>query len=41
VNETCLSKRHEPIALTGPLTVEHATPQSWVEHWRLPDGGKG
>src|SRR5207253_1945895 len=35
------SIRARPDTLEGPLTVEHLLPQSWEEHWPLPDGSKG
>jgi hypothetical protein len=28
----------EAIALPAGLSIEHAMPQSWEEHWPLPDG---
>lgn len=32
------SDRSEDIVLRGRLTVEHLIPQSWEEHWPLPEG---
>jgi hypothetical protein len=29
----------EAIALPAGLSIEHALPQSWEEHWPLPPGG--
>ncbi len=41
LNQTYQTNKHETITLEGPLTVEHLLPQSWEEHWPLPDGSKG
>lgn len=41
LNETFLSQLSERISIDSPLTVEHILPQSWVQHWPLPDGSKG
>ena len=29
------------VTVEGQLTVEHLLPQSWLEHWPLPDGSRG
>lgn len=41
LDETYRSSRNEQITIDGPLTVEHILPQSWLEHWPLPDGEQG
>jgi uncharacterized protein with ParB-like and HNH nuclease domain len=41
LNQTYQTNKHETITLEGPLTVEHLLPQSWEEHWPLPDGSRG
>jgi len=41
ISESMHSSKFEPISFDGPLTVEHILPQSWVEHWPLPNGEKG
>ena len=41
LDETYFSSKCEAIVINSPLTVEHLMPQSWIEHWPLPDGKKG
>lgn len=41
LSESYRSSKTEKIKLGGPLTVEHIMPNSWLEHWPLPDGSKG
>lgn len=41
LNDTYLGPKTEHISITCPLTVEHILPQSWTDHWPLPDGSKG
>jgi uncharacterized protein with ParB-like and HNH nuclease domain len=41
LNDTYMSTKSEVITIHSPLTVEHLLPQSWVDHWPLPDGSKG
>lgn len=41
LNDTYLGSKMETVSVESALTVEHILPQNWVEHWPLPDGGKG
>lgn len=41
INDTYLNSKTEKITIESLLTVEHILPQSWLEHWPLPDGSKG
>lgn len=41
ISDTYHSSKTESISIDSPLTVEHILPQSWIEHWPLPDGSKG
>jgi uncharacterized protein with ParB-like and HNH nuclease domain len=41
VGNEFLTKLNEQITIDSPLTVEHIMPQSWIEHWTLPDGSTG
>lgn len=41
LNDTYLNSKMERLRINSPLTVEHILPQSWLEHWPLPDGSKG
>lgn len=41
LSDTYLSTKTEAFTIDGPLTVEHILPQSWGEHWSLPDGTHG
>lgn len=41
LNATFLGSKNELVSIDGALTVEHILPQSWIEHWPLPDGSKG
>ncbi len=41
LNSTYFGNKMETISIESDLTVEHILPQSWVEHWPLPDGSKG
>jgi hypothetical protein len=34
-----LNDKVEKVTVHGDLTVEHVLPQSWEEHWPLPNGG--
>ncbi len=36
-----MTSMNEDITIASPLTVEHIMPQSWIDHWPLPDGSKG
>jgi hypothetical protein len=41
LSDTYASNKTEDISIDSPLTVEHILPQSWIEHWPLPDGSQG
>jgi hypothetical protein len=41
LSDSYLGNKNEDINIESPLTVEHIMPQAWVEHWPLPDGGRG
>ncbi|MDY6957169.1 MAG: DUF262 domain-containing HNH endonuclease family protein [Pseudomonadota bacterium] len=41
LNTTFIGNKNELVSIDGALTVEHILPQSWAEHWPLPDGSKG
>jgi hypothetical protein len=41
LNDTYLTNKNERLAIESELTVEHLLPQSWIEHWPLPDGTRG
>lgn len=41
LSDSYRSAMHEDIAIEGNLSVEHLMPQSWIEHWPLPDGSRG
>lgn len=41
LSDTYRGAKTEQINLTGPLSVEHLMPNSWMKHWPLPDGSKG
>ncbi len=41
LDETYFSEKNEHISISNPLTIEHILPNSWLEHWPLPDGSKG
>jgi hypothetical protein len=41
LNATFLGNKNELVSIDSALTVEHILPQSWIEHWSLPDGSKG
>jgi hypothetical protein len=41
LNQTYQHDKHELIIIDGQLTVEHLLPQTWTDHWPLPDGTKG
>lgn len=41
LNDTYLGSKSEDISINSPLTVEHILPQSWLDHWPLPDGSNG
>lgn len=41
LSETYRTSKTEQLKLSGPLTVEHLMPNSWVKHWPLPDGSQG
>ena len=41
LNQTYQTNKQEHITIDGPLTVEHLMPQTWHDHWPLPDGSKG
>jgi len=41
LNDTYINVKSENITINSPLTVEHILPQSWIDHWPLPDGSKG
>ena len=38
LNQTYLSSRVEPLSFTETPHIEHLMPQSWYQHWPLPDG---
>jgi hypothetical protein len=38
LNQTFQSAKQESITIDSPLTVEHLMPQSWEDHWPLPNG---
>lgn len=37
IHEQMLTSKQERVTIAGALTVEHVLPQSWHEHWPLPD----
>jgi hypothetical protein len=41
LSESYLSSKMEPLPFSKQPTVEHILPQSWIEHWPLPDGTSG
>jgi uncharacterized protein with ParB-like and HNH nuclease domain len=41
LNSTYFGSKMESVSIESAVTVEHILPQSWVEHWLLPDGSKG
>lgn len=41
LNETYMSSLNEAIEFSGPLSVEHIMPQSWIANWPLEDGQSG
>lgn len=41
LNQTYLTTKQEQLSFDGQLTVEHLLPQSWQEHWPLPDETPG
>jgi len=41
LNDSFVTGMSEPITVSNTLTVEHVLPQSWIEHWPLPDGSRG
>jgi Protein of unknown function DUF262/Protein of unknown function (DUF1524) len=41
LNDTYYGNKNEEINIESPLTVEHILPQSWLDHWPLPDGSTG
>lgn len=41
LNDTYAGNKMEVVPIESALTVEHILPQNWIEHWPLPDGGKG
>ena len=41
LNDSLLTSKHEHISVSNSLTIEHILPQSWIEHWPLPDGSLG
>ncbi len=41
LDKTYFSSKCEAIVINSPLSIEHLMPQSWIQHWPLPDGSKG
>lgn len=41
LNQTYMSSKSEVVAFAKTPTIEHIMPQSWIEHWPLPDGTTG
>lgn len=41
LNDQIMSNKNEDIVLSGPLTIEHLMPQSWLANWPLQDGSIG
>ena len=41
LSDTFLDSKSEQVMVGGQLTVEHLLPQSWIDHWPLPDGSRG
>lgn len=41
LSDTYRTSKTEELSIDSPLTVEHILPQSWIEHWPLPDGSQG
>ena len=41
LSDAFLDSKSEQVTVEGPLSVEHLLPQSWREHWPLPDGSRG
>ena len=41
LSDAFVDNKSEQVRIEGQLTVEHLLPQSWIEHWPLPDGSCG
>lgn len=41
LSETYEDSKSGTVTVEGSLSVEHLLPQSWIEHWPLPDGSRG
>lgn len=41
LSDTFINAKMEAVTLETGLSVEHVLPQSWREHWPLPDGSTG
>jgi hypothetical protein len=41
LNDTFFTAKSERLKIDSELTIEHVMPQSWYQHWPLPDGSKG
>lgn len=41
LSETYMTSKTEQLKVSGPLTIEHLMPNSWIKHWPLPDGSPG
>lgn len=41
LSETYEDTKSGSVTVEGNLSVEHLLPQSWLEHWPLPDGSRG
>ncbi|MEZ4503009.1 MAG: DUF262 domain-containing protein [Dehalococcoidia bacterium] len=41
LSQTYEDNKSGSVTVEGNLSVEHLLPQSWIEHWPLPDGSHG
>jgi len=41
LNDAYHTAKSEPLVFEKQPTIEHLLPQSWIDHWLLPDGQKG
>ena len=41
LSDSFSDNKSEQVIVEGQLTVEHLLPQSWIDHWPLPDGSRG
>jgi len=41
LNQTYMSSKSEPVVFAAAPSIEHILPQTWQDHWPLPDGSRG